>query len=420
MAIESSPNVLLTSVQRAYNAFLALETSDSIHRSQGIRAMAQGINQAFDDILEANTLDLEMSREMAVPDLLIDWLKLTPERLHQVVSILERLAEVPDPIRRVFHAPYPLSASQTYCQLMPLGVITLIYETFPELGAITAGFCLKTGNSLILRGCGSSTHSNAVIAEILQVALEQVKLPRGCLEVLSGDEGASIQDLVTQDQYLSLVVPYGRPSLVDQVTRLATAPVLRSAMGNCYLYWSPTVDLDLVRWVILDSHASKPDPVNAIEKVLISPLHNPSILVRLFNILRGKGFQLHGDEELSAEFSDYLIPVKLSEWGNPYLDRIIAFKIVNDLSEGIGWINQYSSGHADCLVTDSYPESRQFAMEVDSALVYINASPRFSRYPKQGESLFLGVSNQKGHHRGLISLETFTTLKHVVQGNGKL
>ncbi|XTZ20383.1 MAG: gamma-glutamyl-phosphate reductase, partial [cyanobacterium endosymbiont of Rhopalodia fuxianensis] len=123
MAIESSPNVLLTSVQRAYNAFLALETSDSIHRSQGIRAMAQGINQSFDDILEANTLDLEMSREMAVPDLLIDWLKLTPERLHQVVSILERLAEVPDPIRRVFHAPYPLSASQTYCQLMPLGVI---------------------------------------------------------------------------------------------------------------------------------------------------------------------------------------------------------------------------------------------------------------------------------------------------------
>ncbi|ACK65808.1 Glutamate-5-semialdehyde dehydrogenase [Rippkaea orientalis PCC 8801] len=419
MALENSPNLMLTSVQRAYNAFLALATRDSQERSQGIRAMARGIGNAFDDILEANTLDLEMSREMAVPDLLIDWLKLTPERLNALVDLLNRLAEVPDPIQRVFHAPYPLSTSQTYCQLMPLGVIALIYETFPELGAIAAGFCLKTGNSLILRGCGSSTHSNAVIANILQAALEEVKLPKGCLEVLSGEEGNSIQDLVTQHQYLSLVIPYGRPSLVDQVTQLATAPVLKSAMGNCYLYWSPTVDLDLVRWVIVDSHASEPDPVNAIEKVLISPLQNPSILVRLFNILREKGFQLRGDAELSAEFPDYLVPVKPSEWGHPYLDKIIAFKVVNDLSEGITWINQYSNGHADCLVTDSYPESRQFAMEVDSALVYINASSRFSRNPKQGESLFLGVSNQKGHHRGLISLETFTTLKQVVQGNGK-
>lgn len=420
MTLESSPNLLLTSVQRAYNAYLALETTDGRDRSRGIKAMAEALRHAFDAILEANTLDLEMSREMAVPEILIEWLKLTPERLNNAVEILEYLADLPDPIQQVFNAPYRISTMGTYCQLMPLGVIALIYETFPELGAIAAGFSLKTGNSLILRGCGSSTHSNQVIAEALQGALKEAKLPVGSLEVLSGEQGASIQDLVTQHQYLSLVIPYGRPSIVDQVTQSATAPVLKSAMGNCYLYWSPTVDLDMIRWVILDSHASEPDPVNAIEKVLISPSQNPSILVRLFNILREKGFELRGDGELSAEFGDYLIPAKPWEWSTPYLDRIIAFKVVNDLSEGITWMNQYSSGHADCLVTDSYPESRQFATEVDSALVYINTSPRFDRRPKQGESLFLGVSNQKGHHRGLISLETFTTLKQVVQGSGKL
>ncbi|GBF78777.1 glutamate-5-semialdehyde dehydrogenase [Aphanothece sacrum] len=420
MAIESSSNLLLTSLQRAYNAYLALEMSSSSDRSQGIKSMAKGLKNSFDAILEANTLDLEMSREMAVPDILIDWLKLTPERLQNTVEILEYLAKAPDPIQQVFHSPYRVNTSGTYCQLMPLGVTALIHETFPELGAIAAGFCLKTGNSLILRGCGPSSHSNRAIAEILQEALEAARLPVGCLEDLSGDEGTSIQDLVTQDQYLSLVIPYGRPSLIEQVTQLATAPVLKSAMGNCYLYWSPTVDLDMVRWVILDSHASEPDPVNAIEKVLISPSQNPSILVRLFNVLREKGFQLRGDTELSSEFPDYLLPVKPSEWSNPYLDKIISFKVVNDLSEAIIWINQYSSGHADCLVTDSYPESRQFATEVDSALVYINTSPRFYRASKQGDSLFLGVSNQKGHHRGLISLETFTTLKQVVQGNGKL
>ena len=419
MTLESSPNLLLTSVQRAYNAYLALETMDSRDRSRGIKAMARGLHQALDAILEANTLDLEMSREMAIPEILIEWLKLTPERLNNAVDILEHLADLPDPIQQVFNAPYRISTMGTYCQLMPLGVIALVYETFPELGAIAAGFCLKTGNSLVLRGCGSSTHSNQVIAEVLQNALKEAKLPGGSLEVLSGEQGTSIQDLVTQHQYLSLVIPYGRPSLVDQVTQLATAPVLKSAMGNCYLYWSPTVDLEMVRWVILDSHESEPDPVNAIEKVLISPSQNPSILVRLFNLLREKGFELRGDAELSSEFEDYLTPVKPSEWKTPYLDRIIAFKVVNDLSEGITWMNQYSSGHADCLVTDSYPESRQFATEADSALVYINTSPRFERRPRHGESLFLWVSNQKGHHRGLISLETFTTLKQVVQGNGR-
>ncbi|MDJ0843877.1 glutamate-5-semialdehyde dehydrogenase [Crocosphaera sp.] len=419
MTINSSPNLLLTSVQRSYHAYLALETSDSRDRSLGIKAMAKGLSRSFDEILEANTLDLEMSREMAVPDLLIDWLKLTPERLSKTVEILESLAELPDPIQQVFNAPYRLNMAGTYCQLMPLGVVALVYETFPELGAIAAGFCLKTGNSLLLRGCNSSTHSNQVIADILQSALKETELPTGCLEVLSGEQGASIQDLVSQHQYLSLVLPYGRPSLVEQVTQWSTAPVLKSAMGNCYLYWSPTVDLEMVRWVILDSHSSEPDPVNAIEKVLISPNHNPSILVRLFNILQEQGFELRGDERLLEEFQDYLKPVKKSEWSTPYLGKIITFKVVDNLSEGIAWMNQYSSGHADCLVTDSYAESRQFATEIDSALVYINNSPRFDRHPDQGESLFLGVSNQKGHYRGLISLETFTTLKQVVQGQGK-
>ena len=419
MTPENSPNLLLTSMERSYDAYLSLETSDSRDRSLGIKAMATGLNNAFDAILEANTLDLEMSREMAVPDILIDWLKLTPERLSKTVEILHSLAELPDPIQQVFNTPYRLNTAGTYCQLMPLGMVALVYETFPELAAIAAGFCLKTGNSLILRGCNASTHSNQMIADVLQSALKEAQMPRGCLEVLSGEQGTSIQDLVTQDQYLSLVIPYGRPSLVQQVTQWATAPVLKSAMGNCYLYWSSTVDLDMVRWVILDSHQSKPDPVNAIEKVLISPTHNPSILVRLFNILQENGFELRGDKTLATEFEDYLKPVKSSEWNAPYLSKMIAFKVVKDLSEGITWINKYSSGHADSLVTDSYLESRQFATEVDSALVYINDSPRFDRHPNQGESPFLGVSNQKGHYRGLISLETLTTLKQVVQGQGQ-
>ncbi|AFY76310.1 gamma-glutamyl phosphate reductase [Pleurocapsa sp. PCC 7327] len=419
MTQESSSNPLLAQAKRAHNAFVELGKSSGLERNRGVKAMVRGLQDAFNDILEANTLDLEMSREMAVPELILEWLKLTPKRLQTTVEILQRLAELPDPLQQVIVASYQLTPFQTYCQRMPLGTIALIHEAFPELGAIAAGLCLKTGNSLILRGCSASSYANAVIAKALQNALEDAGLPAGCIEAIPSDSGSSIQELVTQDQYINLVIPYGRPSLVEQVTQLATAPVLKSAMGNCYLYWSLSGDLDLVRWIVIDSHGSEPDPVNAIEKVLIGPNHNPSLLVRLFNSLQEKGFELRGDKELLADFSDYLTPATEVEWGKPYLDKIVAFKVVGDLSEAIAWINRYSSGHADCLVTESYQESRQFAMEIDSALVYINSSPRFSRNPKQGESVFLGISNQKGHRRGLISLETFTTLKQVVQGNGK-
>jgi glutamate-5-semialdehyde dehydrogenase len=382
--------------------------------------MAETLLKRQDDILEANTLDLEASREMAVPDLILDWLKLTPERLQIVGRALHRLSETSDPIQQVLNIPsYQVDQCQTYCQLMPLGVIALIYEALPELGAIAAGLCIRTGNSLILRGSPEASHSNQAIANILQAAIEDAGLPVDCVQLLPSEQGDVIRELVTQDQYINLVIPYGRPRLVQQVMRQATAPVLQTAIGNCYLYWSPTGSLDIARWMILDSHKSEPEPVNAIEKVLISRHHKLTALTMLWNSLKEQGFELRGDEILVAEFPEIFAGVvSQAEWGQPYLNRAIAFKSVEGLEPAITWINQYSSGHADCLATESYQESRQFALGVNSAMTYINATPRFYRNPRRGSAVALGMSNQKGHRRGLISLETLTTVKHIVQGNG--
>src|SRR5579883_132690 len=404
--------------KRAAQAAFKLGSTKGVDRSRAVLAMAQTLKRSFDDILEANTLDLEASREMAVPDLILDWLKLTPKRLEMTVDILQRLGELSDPLRRVRHTDYQLEDSQTYSQLMPLGVIAFIYEAFPELAAIAAGLCIKTGNSLILKGSTEASHSNAAIGNALQTAITEVGLPTGCIELITAEHGTSTRNLVTQDQYLNLVIPYGRSSFIQQVVRQSTSPVLKSAMGNCYLYWSPNGSLDMVRWMILDSHQSEPDPVNAIEKVLIHRQTLPSSLSVLWNSLKEQGFEIRGDAELVEAFPQ-LRPVKDEEWGCAYLTKTIAFKLVDSLDAAILWINQYSSGHADCLVTESYQESRQFALGVNSASTYINASPRFSRNPKRGDSIFLGMSNQKGHRRGLISLETLTTVKHIVQGTGQ-
>jgi glutamate-5-semialdehyde dehydrogenase len=409
----------IAAARAAHRVSIQLVTTKGILRSQAVAAMAESLKRNQNDILEANTLDLEASREMAVPDLILEWLKLTPERIQSVAQLLKRLSELPDPIGRVMDAAYQIDQCQTYSQLMPLGVIALIYEAFPELAALTAGLCVKTGNSLILKGGSEASHSNAAIAQALWSAIESVGLPEECLQVLSADQGASVHDLITQDLYLNLIIPYGRPSLVQQIVRQATAPVLKSAMGNCYLYWSPSGSLEAVRWIILDSHMSEPDPVNAIEKVLIHRGQNPSSLIMLWNGLREKGFELRGDAALVAEFPDLKRVEQDTEWRQAYLAKVVAFKMVDHLESAISWINLHSSGHADCLVTESYQESRAFALGINSASTYINASPRFSRNPKRGDAIFLGMSNQKGHRRGPISLETLTTVKHIIQGIGQ-
>ncbi|MGB3636430.1 MAG: glutamate-5-semialdehyde dehydrogenase [Rivularia sp. (in: cyanobacteria)] len=417
MAIEGDA---LRIAKRAHGAALKLGITKGAQRSRALMAMAEALERSFDDILEANTLDLEACREMAVPDLVLDWLKLTPERLGSTVKILQRLEELSDPLGRMRTADYQLGEEQSYSQSTPLGVIAFIYEAFPELGAIAAGLCIKTGNSIILKGSTEASHSNAAIAEVLQMAVAEAGLPIGSIELVPGEHGTLIQELVSQEHYLNLVIPYGRNSLIHRVVRQSTAPVLKSAMGNCYLYWSPNGNLvDMVRWMINESHASSPDPVNAIEKVLINRQTLSSAFGTLLKSLQEKGFLLRGDDELRESFPQ-LQPVKDSEWGSAYFTKTVAFKLVENLDSAINWINRYSSGHADCIVTESYQESRQFALGVNSASTYINASPRFSRNPLWGDAVFLGMSNQKGHRRGLIGLESLTTLKHIVQGNGRI
>jgi glutamate-5-semialdehyde dehydrogenase len=411
-----SPNITIA-VRRTYEASLTLSQIPGVERNQALKAMAQALEHHQNDILEANTLDLEANRETGIPEILGEWLKLTPKRLETTIQILQRLGELPDPIGRVISASYQLEQCQTYYQLIPLGVVALVYEAFPELGAIAAGLCLKTANSLLLVGGTEAYHSNQMIAQILQSTLEDRGIPLGGLEMISTPENESLQQLVTQDS-INLIIPYGRPYLVNQVVQQATIPVLRSALGNCYLYWSATANVDLVRWMILESHSSQPDAVNAIEKVLIDPNQKPTFLTRLWNSLREAGFVLKGDPQMVEAFPELEV-ADAAEWSQPYLNKTVTFRFVEDIQQAITWINQLSSGHANCLATESYTESRQFALNINSAMTYINASPQFSRHQNRGDAIFLGMSNQKGYRRGLIGIEALTTVQHIVQGNGR-
>ncbi|WP_264322999.1 glutamate-5-semialdehyde dehydrogenase [Romeriopsis navalis] len=405
-----------SAIQQATEAANVLRTASSEQRTAAIQAMAEQLLKQQDAILEANTLDLETSREMAISNRLLEWLKLTPERLQKVIDDLLTLSRLPDPIGRVVATSQPSVHGQTFTELLPLGVIAFVHESLPDLAAIAAGLCMRSGNSLLLRGSQEARQTNLAIFQVLQSAIIETDLPADSLIDLAAQEDYSLRDFFCTEHQPNLVIPYGRPSWVQQTVRQCNAPILQTAIGNCYLYWSASGSLEKVRNAILDSHRTQPDAVNGIEKVLVHPQLKQSSLGMLWNSLRENGFEIRGDEHFVNEFPDLTL-VEPSEWRQSYLQKTVAFKLVDRLEDAAAWMNQYSSGHANCIVTDSYTKSQKFAQQVNSTFIYINESPRFHRLDPGEKQVFLGISKQKGSHRGAIGVESLMTTKQIILGN---
>jgi glutamate-5-semialdehyde dehydrogenase len=406
----SLANVLHQSVEAGRH----LSLKNSKQREQAISSIATALRAAFYDILEANTLDLEANRESGISDLLLEWLKLTPERLQRYIDLLHRLGELSSVSGHTDLASQ-VNDRHRYSQVKPLGTVAFIYEALPELGAIAAGMSLKTGNSIILRGSTEAQHTNRAIETALKIGLEQAEFPENAVQLIDSDPSL-LYELLTHTQQVNLAICYGRPSLIHQVTQQATVSILPAAIGNCYLYWGANGDMELVRHAICDSHVGEPDAVNAIEKVLIHTDRGSTSLTMLWKNLKEKGFQLRGDRELVSNYGEYLQLAQEGEWQHPYLRKIIAFKSVEGVNEAIATIDRCSSGHADCIITDSYLETQQFVAGINSACVYINASPRFYRHQRGSDRIWLGMSNYHGSQRGTIGLAALMTTQQVTMG----
>jgi len=411
----ASANPSLASVlHQSVQAGRHLALTSSKQREQAIGSMATSLRGSFHDILEANTLDLEASRDSAISDLLLDWLKLTPERLQRHIDLLHRLGELSSMCGST-DLGSPAGDRHSYSQVKPLGTVAFIYEALPALGAIAAGMSLKTGNSIILRGSTEAQHTNLAISTALKIGLEQADFPIDAIQLVDSTPSL-LYELLTHTQQVNLAICYGRPSLIHQVTQQATVSILPAAIGNCYLYWGANGNSELVRHAICDSHVGEPDAVNAIEKVLIHADRSSTSLTTLWKSLKDKGFQLHGDRELVSSYGEYLELAPDAQWYQPYLRKVVAFKSVKSVDEAISTIDRYSSGHADGIVTDSYLEAQQFVAGINSACVYINASPRFYRHQRGSDRIWLGMSNYHGSQRGAIGLAALIATQQVTMG----
>ncbi len=416
MPILTSQTDFSQAMTEVTQASYALRMAGADLQGKVLEAMASNLQTAQDDILEANTLDLEASLDMAVPEIVLDWLKLTPERLQTARKILRRLAALGDP--RLLKAQ-PIShltrTVSSYSQVVPLGVIALVYEALPELAIIMTGLCVRTGNGLILKGGNEASQTHQVILRALHQSFDQIGLSPACLLSLTEEHGDAARSWLLQEPRINLIIPYGRPGLVQQVVRQAGVPVLPTTIGNGFLYWAASGDLATATHMIVDSHRGEPDAVNAMEKVLIDVACSSSAVIELCHSLWDKGFRLLGDESLVAEVPA-LDLLKAGDWSQPFLTKTVALRRVDSLETAARWINQSSSGHASSLVSDTYHEVCQFTQLVNSAVLYINASPRFVRNPPLAAAIALGMTAQRGRCHGFVGLNALLTAQHVLQG----
>ncbi|NJK34765.1 MAG: hypothetical protein HC919_07305 [Oscillatoriales cyanobacterium SM2_2_1] len=274
----------------------------------------------------------------------------------------------------------------------------------------------KTGNSLILKGGSEGSQTHGVVAALIHEALGDCGLPSDLLVAMP--QGSSIKDLVTQERYLRLAIPYGRPSFVQQICRQATVSLLPAAIGNCFLYLAPTADLGRATQILRASRLGEPEAVTAVEKILCHQSW----------LSRGLGHWLQG---LAAEFSllldDTLVQcpellgvgtplVETEHLGQAFLDQRLAVKVVDGLEPAIALINQYSSGHADVLVTDSLSESQQFSEQVNSSNIFVNSVSTFQRCTPQNVALGLTSVKMRGSVRsaGEIDLTSLTAVRRII------
>jgi glutamate-5-semialdehyde dehydrogenase len=319
-------------------------------------------------------------------------------------------------------------------QRVPLGVVAFIYEGFPQLGLVAAAMCLKVGNTVILKGGGEGSHTQEVLVNVAKNVLLGQGFPEAAITGVP--KGVALKELVVQEKYLRLVISYGRPSFVQQVSKQATVSALPMAMGNCYLYISASGNIDFAQDVILESRKGDPDAVNAIEKVVIHESWCDRGLAAWICKLKKQGLVVRGCARTTAYFRQWLedseqdlhheLAIEAEDiWGQAYLDETISLKIVENMAEAIAWINQYSSGHADVLLTDSLSERDQFVGQVNSSTIFVNTHSRFRRCARLGNNgdmkIALGMSSLKtrgaARYPGMIDIYSLTTTKQVLSGH---
>ncbi len=304
---------------------------------------------------------------------------------------------------------------------MPLGVVAVVYEARPNVTIDCAALTIKSGNAIVLRGSHYAERTNGALAAIVREALTEAGLPEDAVLLLAGGGHEDLAELATQEDTVDLLIPRGGEGLKTALKDVATVPVIYAAAGNCHVYVHADADLEMARRIAVNAKAQRPGVCNAAETLLVDAAVAGEFLPGALAELRDAGVELVGDERARAAAGGAEVGVASEDdWGTEYLDLKLAVAVVDSLEEAIDHVNRYGTRHSEAIVTRSEEAAERFAAAVDAAVVYVNASTRFTDGFEFGMGAEIGNSTQKLHARGPIGLRELTTYKYVVRGDGQV
>ncbi|MDG5751064.1 glutamate-5-semialdehyde dehydrogenase [Qipengyuania sp. XHP0211] len=401
---------------RAREASRKLAIAGTDQKNLALREAAKALRSRMAELLEANGKDVD-SVAGSKPESFIDRLRLTEDRVEGMASALEEIADLDDPVGRVlatFERPNGLEIQRV---AVPIGVIGMIYESRPNVGADASALCLKSGNAVILRGGSESRHSTRVIVECMQAGLKAADLPGDAVQTIQTTDRAAVAALLEAVEHVDLVIPRGGRGLVELVRDKAKVPTLLHLDGNCHSYVHEAADLDKAAEVIRNAKLRRTGVCGATESVVVDKAVAQDFIPRLAEIM-GNDCELRGDET-AVSIDGRITPATDEDWGTEYLDPIASVKVVNGIDDAIEWVSTYSSHHTDAIMTEDDAAAKRFMNSIDSAIVMRNASTQFADGGEFGMGAEIGIATGKLHARGPVGLEQLCSFKYLVHGNGQ-
>jgi glutamate-5-semialdehyde dehydrogenase len=408
---------VLEQAAQARAASIDLAAATRAEKDAALLLMAERLVERSDDIVAANAVDVRNARTSGMSDAMIDRLTLTVARVAAMAAGLRQLAALPDPVGDVVRGSTLANGLELRQVRVPFGVVGIIYEGRPNVTADAAGICLKSGNSVVLRGSSSALSSNAAIVSVLRKAVADAGLPADAIQLLDATTRDSVKALMRARGLVDVLIPRGGAALIKTVVEESTVPVIETGVGNCHVYVDEGADLEKALAVVMNSKTQRLSTCNTAESLLVHIDIADSFLPLVLEELSLAGVTVHGDPRVAA-YSDDVVPATETDWGTEYLSADISAAVVDSLDDALDHIRRYGTGHTEAIVTESITAARRFAARVDAAAVMINASTRFTDGGEFGFGAEIGISTQKLHARGPMGLPELTSTKYVVTGNG--
>lgn len=391
----------------------------SAAKNQLLGQMAEALEAQQQWLQQENARDLERAQATGMAAAMLDRLTLTPERITAMADGLREVAALPDPVGEITGMWLRPNGIRVGRQRIPLGVIGIIYESRPNVTADAAGLCLKSGNAVILRGGSEALYSNQAIATVLKGALGRCRLPEAALQVVTVSDREAVTELLKLEDEIDLIIPRGGEGLIRFVAEHSRIPVIKHYKGVCHIYVDAAADLAMAEEICLNAKVQRPGVCNAMETLLVHRDIAATFVPQITRAMRAAGVEVRGCEQ-ARRIQDDVTAATEEDWQAEYLDLILALRVVDSYEQAREHIETYGSLHTEAIVTNDYRRAQQFLREINSSVVMVNASTRFSDGNQLGLGAEIGISTTKLHSFGPMGLEDLTTRKFVVLGDGQV